>query len=225
MIEFTNVSKKFPLPSAGAGAVEQTVLEDISLKVRRGEITGIVGAGGSGKTILMKIGCSLMKPDSGKVVINGSDIYGADEADLKTIRSMFGILFQNFAMFDFLNLFDNVAFPLARQGGIPEDEIESRVMAILEEIGLASWRDARISELSGGMLRRAALARAMVTRAPVLVLDDPTSGLDPVTSSRIFLLIRRRWEEYRPTVLVSSHDIDRMIPVCRDFIVLHDSKV
>jgi phospholipid/cholesterol/gamma-HCH transport system ATP-binding protein len=211
MLQAVNISKKFK---------KLEILKNVSMEITEGKITALIGPSGGGKSVLVKILCSLMKPDSGSVLLKGEDVYNAGIERLRELRNLYGVLFQNLALFDFLNVRENVAFPLKQAGILNEEEMHERVTERLNDVGLAWAENLMAHELSGGMQRRVALARATISSSPLVIYDDPSAGLDPVTSSKIFLLIRKLHERDRSTVLVVSHDLDRLKPVCDYFCLL-----
>jgi phospholipid/cholesterol/gamma-HCH transport system ATP-binding protein len=200
------------------------VLDGIDLRAEPGEILGIIGPGGAGKSLLLKMLCGLMTPDGGRIEVDGQDIASLDGGEMSKIREKFGMLFQNYALFDFMNVGDNIAFPLRQRGEITESEIVDRVNERLGQVDLPGAHALFPRELSGGMKKRVALARATIAEAPYLLYDDPTAGLDPVTSSKIFGLITQLHRSESITIIV-SHDVDRMIPVCHRWIMIYDGLV
>lgn len=184
----------------------EDALADLSFEAYEGESRVILGAAGSGKTVLLKTALGLVKPDAGKVLAFDRDLTSMRERDLFEIRSKIGMLFQESALFDSLNIEENVAYPLLNQKAIhcPEDEVQSRVDQALEFVELAGTQQKFPSELSGGMRRRAAIARAFVTGPPLILYDSPTAGLDPITSYTIIaLLIKERDLRHTTTLLVT----------------------
>ncbi len=202
MIELTGVTKRFP-PRA-------TLLAGISLKVPRGARWGLIGPGASGKSVLLKLICRLLAPDAGTIVIDGQDLTRAGERELGPLRARFGMLFQNHALFDFMTVGENVAFPLVRRGGVARDEIEQRVADRLRAVGLAGSEDKRPAELSGGMKKRVGIARATIARPDVVVYDEPSAGLDPVTTSKIYDLLEADHAATGSTVIAVSSDVDAL---------------
>jgi phospholipid/cholesterol/gamma-HCH transport system ATP-binding protein len=200
------------------------VLDGIDLRAEPGEILGIIGPGGAGKSLLLKMLCGLMIPDGGRIEVDGHDIAGLDAAQMSRVREKFGMLFQNYALFDFMNVGDNIAFPLRQRGEVPESEIMDRVNERLDQVDLPGAHALFPRELSGGMKKRVALARATIAEPPYLLYDDPTAGLDPVTSSKIFGLITRLHRAESITIIV-GHDVDRMIPVCHRWVMIYDGHV
>ena len=186
MIALAGVRKSF-------GA--RCVLDSIDLALGAGETFGLIGPAGAGKSVLAKILCHLVAPDAGEVRVDASPI---------------GMLFQNNALFDFMTVGDNVAFPLVRQGALASEEIRARVAERLRAVGLAGSEDKYPNELSGGMKKRAALARAVIARPPVCIFDEPTAGLDPVTTSKIYDLLRAERDASGATVVVISSDVEAL---------------
>lgn len=182
-------------------------LNDISLDVRKGESRIILGSAGSGKTVLLKTAAGLLKPDSGSVFLFDRDIAGAKEGELFEIRSRVGILFQESALFDSLTIEENVAYPLRNQKTIklPMPEVEKRVQQALHFVELDQTLRRFPSELSGGMRRRAAIARAVATGPPLLLYDSPTAGLDPITANTIIALIIKERDQNRTTTMMVTH--------------------
>src|ERR1700737_2354737 len=169
----------------------QQVLSGVDLDCLRGRVTTIVGPSGCGKTVLLKHLNLLLRPDSGKIVIDAVDVTRLNNRGLDEVRKEFGMLFQAGALFDSMSIFDNVAFPLVEKTRLGRDEIAKQVRETLHAVGLDGMEDKFPSQLSGGMQKRAALARALVHRPKILMLDEPTTGLDPARTRAIHELIRR----------------------------------
>jgi len=199
MVELDNVVKSFP--RAGR------LLDGVSLHVDKGMRWGLVGPGASGKTVLLKLIAGLLPPDEGKIVVAGRDMTEASEDELQEVRIRIGMLFQNYALFDFMTVAENVAFPLVRRGGLGRQEIDERVADRLKSVGLLGSEHKRPSELSGGMKRRVGIARATITQPEIIIYDEPTAGLDPVTTSKVYDLLRADHEETHGTVLAVSSDV------------------
>jgi phospholipid/cholesterol/gamma-HCH transport system ATP-binding protein len=200
------------------------VLNAVNVHIKPGSVLGIIGRGGGGKSVLIKLLCGLINPDTGAVKVAGKDLADLDGVGLASIRNQYGLLFQNNALFDFMTVGENVAFPLQQMGALSDGEIAALVARRLTEVDLPGIEGLFPRELSGGMRKRVALARATIANAPILFYDDPTAGLDPVTSSKIFKLISRLHTEESATV-VAGHDVDRMRAVCTDWLLLHDGRV
>jgi phospholipid/cholesterol/gamma-HCH transport system ATP-binding protein len=183
------------------------VLSGFSFAAFEGESRVIMGAAGSGKTVLLKTAMGLVKPDSGKVYAFGKDITTMQEQELFAVRSRIGMLFQESALFDSLTIEENVAYPLLNQKSIqcPAEEVLHRVEQALEFVELGGTLEKFPSELSGGMRRRAAIARAVVTEPPLLLYDSPTAGLDPITAHTIVALLIKERDVSQATTLLVTH--------------------
>lgn len=203
MISLKNVSKSFAQP----------VLRDVSLEVPQGCLYGLVGPGASGKSVLLKCIVGLLKPDSGSIVVDGEEVTTMDELKLRQFRLKFGMLFQNNALFDYLPVGENIAFPLRRLYDLPENEIQDRVAERLQRMALPGFEARAVGGLSGGQKKRIGVARATVTKAPIILYDEPAAGLDPVTSQKIFNLLRDEQRASNATVVMVSSDIDRLLTV------------
>src|ERR1035438_6795828 len=182
-------------------------LRDLNFEAREGESRVILGAAGSGKTVLLKTALGLVRPDSGKVFVFDRDISGMQEHELFGIRSRIGMLFQESALFDSMSIEDNVAYPLLNQKAIqcPAGEVHARVKQALEFVELGRTLAKFPSELSGGMRRRAAIARAVVTEPPLMLYDSPTAGLDPITAHTIIALLIKERDLSQTTTMVVTH--------------------
>jgi len=197
-LELDNVSKTFG---------QQTVLRGVTMKVRRGETLVVIGRSGEGKSVTIKHIMGLIPPDSGSVTVDGQVISGLPERQLGPTRRKLGILFQDGALFDSFNVAENVAFPLFELGLKDREVIFERVREALEEVELEKHMAKFPVNLSGGMRKRVALARAIVTRPDCILYDEPTSGLDPVVSDSINILIKRLQEKFSVTSVVVTHDM------------------
>ncbi len=182
-------------------------LRDVSFEAREGDSLVILGAAGSGKTVLLKAALGLVKPDSGRVYVFGRDLTTLSEREMFDIRSKIGMLFQESALFDSLTIEENVAYPLLNQKSIqcPPQEVRPRVAQALEFVELGGTLEKFPSELSGGMRRRAAIARAVVTNPPLILYDSPTAGLDPITAHTIMALLVKARDVARTTTLVVTY--------------------
>lgn len=210
MITLEGISKAFR--PAGGGPPNQ-VLRGVSLHVPEGCLYGLIGPGASGKSILLKMVTGLMKPDAGRVVVDGEDVTAASELDLQRMRLKFGMLFQNNALFDHLTVADNIAFPLRRLTSLGEQEIRARVEERLQHVALPGFGTRMPAGLSGGQKKRVGVARATITQARIVLYDEPAAGLDPVTSQKIFDLLREEQRASRATVIMVSSDLDRLLTV------------
>jgi phospholipid/cholesterol/gamma-HCH transport system ATP-binding protein len=184
---------------------ENVVLNGISFRLPRGETKAIFGVAGSGKSTLLKMAIGLLKPDSGKIYTLGQDIAEMREQDLFNLRRNVGIVFQESALFDSLTVHDNVAFRLMEEGETPMEEIDRRVLEVLRFVELENTVSMYPSELSGGMRRRVAIARAIINEPQTILYDSPTGGLDPVTSNTIIELIVKQRDVYKTSALLVTH--------------------
>lgn len=198
------------------------VLRGLFLDVRRGETLVILGGSGSGKSVLLKHINGLLRPEAGRVIVDGVDITSRSEAELVDVRRRVGILFQGGALFDSMTVGDNVAYGLREHTSLPETEIAERVRVTLGMVDLPGTEPLMPAELSGGMRKRAALARAIILEPAALLYDEPTTGLDPVLAQRIDLLIRRLQARLQLTSVVVTHDLHSAFTVGDRFAFLHD---
>ncbi|HEX4169705.1 MAG TPA: ATP-binding cassette domain-containing protein [Bryobacteraceae bacterium] len=197
-ISFQQVSKSFG---------NRQVLKDVSFDVAPGEALCVMGRSGTGKSVTLKLMIGLMKPDAGAVCIENQNIVDLDEDGLSKVRRHMGFLFQSAALFDSFSLNDNLAVPLERLAKKAKDEIDSLVQETLDEVGLGKDRYKMPAELSGGMRKRAGLARALVLDPRILLIDEPSSGLDRVTSSEIDDLLLRLKQKNKTTMVIVTHDV------------------
>ncbi len=198
MIEFRNVRKSFN---------DDVVLDNISFKINRGETKIIMGVSGSGKSTILKLILGLIKPDSGQIFVDGEDIVLMRESSLVEVRQRIGMVFQEGALFDSLSVRENVGYRLYEQERMSEEEIDAAVQRLLGFVGLEEAIDKMPSELSGGMKRRVGLARALVGTPKIVLYDEPTAGLDPITKRTIVeLMIKLRDLEGVTTIFV-THDL------------------
>lgn len=185
---------------------DNEVLKDISLTIHKGETVVVLGKSGSGKSVLIKCMVRLLDADEGKVSILGSDIFSLNRTDLNQLRMKIGFLFQGAALYDSLTVRENLEFPL-RQSDKPQEEIDELVMEVLQNVGLEDAVDLMPSELSGGMRKRIGLARSMILKPEIMLYDEPTTGLDPITAKEISNLILEVQEKYNTTSVIITHDI------------------
>lgn len=216
MIEMTDVHKSFDGRPVHAG---------IDLTVREGEILTVLGESGVGKSVLLKEINGLVKPDRGSVVVLGSDTAGMSERELVGVRKEIGMLFQGAALFDSLTVEENIAYPLRENSDLGEEEIEKTVSMDLEIVDLAGTQDKYPGELSGGMKKRAALARAIATRPKILLYDEPTTGLDPPNIRRISELMKDMRDRLSITGIVITHDIGVAYEISDRLAFLHDGRI
>jgi phospholipid/cholesterol/gamma-HCH transport system ATP-binding protein len=195
-IHFENVTLAFD---------DKVVLDNISFRLPHGETKAIFGVAGSGKSTILKLALGLIKPDSGRIYVLGEEVTEMTEEALFDLRRQIGMVFQESALFDSRTVRENVAFRLMEEGSVSEDEIERRVREALSFVELERTVDMFPSELSGGMRRRVAIARAIVTQPEILLYDSPTGGLDPVTSTTIVELIVKQRDVYKTSALMVTH--------------------
>jgi len=227
---------------------ENDVLRGVSFRLARGETRAIFGVAGSGKSLILKLALGLIRPDSGRIVVLGQDVTQMREEDLFKLRGKIGMVFQESALFDSLTVRENVAYRLTEEHGIYDEDIDRRVREALRFVELEHTLDLDPSELSGGMRRRVAIARAVITEPELLLYDSPTGGLDPVTSNTIIELIVKQRDVYKTSALLVTHRLqdaftmathqfeqqsNRMVPlpsgqqcaVPMSFLILRDGKV
>ncbi len=214
MIRLRSVTKAFREP----------LLRGIDLTIPRGELWGLVGPGASGKSVLLKLICGLYQADEGEVEVAGERVTGVDEQALMKVRTRIGMLFQCNALFDFMNVLENVAFPLVRAGA-PRAEAEERAARRLRQVGLAGSERKQPGELSGGMKKRVGIARASIANPELVIYDEPTAGLDPVTTSKIYDLLRADQEATGATVIAVSSDVESLLRFTRRTAMLHEGRL
>lgn len=202
MIELKNIRKSFG---------EKVVLEDVSVEMLPGKVNLIIGSSGSGKTVLMKCMIGLIMPDAGEVLYEGRNIIGMEDKELKEIRTQIGMLFQGSALFDSMNVEHNVRFPLDMFTKMTRGEKIKRVDEVLQRVNLDGAHKKFPAEISGGMKKRVALARALVLNPKYLFCDEPNSGLDPQTSLVIDKLIKELTLEFNMTTIVNTHDMNTVM--------------
>ena len=198
MIEVSKVRKSFG---------DQVVLQSISFSVEAGESVAIIGRSGTGKSVLIKHLVGLLSPDEGAVRVEGQDLVGMSERQMLSVRQKYGMLFQGAALFDSMNVHENIAFPLRRLGVDDGAEIDRRVEEVLGLVELPGVGGKMPSELSGGMQKRVGLARAIVHRPQIILYDEPTTGLDPIVADSIDQLMMRVRDQYSVTSIVITHDM------------------
>jgi phospholipid/cholesterol/gamma-HCH transport system ATP-binding protein len=212
VIELRHVHKLFThTPGQPHGG--RHVLRDINLRVPEGCLYGLIGPGASGKSVILKLVPGLLRPDAGSIRVGTEEVTHLTELGLARLRERFGMLFQNNALFDHLTVFENIAFPLRRLYQLPEPEIVERVRERLARVALSGFEDRLPGGLSGGQKKRVGVARATVARAPIVLYDEPAAGLDPVTSQKIFDLLRAEQLAAKATVIMVSSDLDRLLTV------------
>jgi len=200
----------------------QHVLRGLSFEVATGEILVIIGRSGGGKSVLLKHLTGLLRPDSGQVLVDGTDITRLRRHALDRIRERYGVVFQGGALFDSMSVFDNVAFPLREKTRLSGVEIRERVEERLGQVGLSGVGHKNPAEISGGMRKRVSIARALVTEPEVMFFDEPTTGLDPILVNTIHHLIQGLHRKLRFTAVVVSHEIPEIFQIANRVAMLHE---
>jgi phospholipid/cholesterol/gamma-HCH transport system ATP-binding protein len=203
----------------------QQVLKGINLRVPEGAIMAIIGRSGSGKTVLLRILIGLLRPDRGQVIIEGTDITQLSGRRLDEIRERVGMLFQGGALFDSLTVSENIAFPLREKTRLAEKEIASKVERMLASVGLSDMGYKYPAELSGGMKKRAALARTLITGPSIVLFDEPTTGLDPILVHATHQLILDTHREFGYTAVLVSHEIPEVFDITTRVAMIHEGRI
>ncbi|MCD6295041.1 MAG: ATP-binding cassette domain-containing protein [Deltaproteobacteria bacterium] len=201
------------------------VLKGISFEVGKGEVFALVGGSGGGKSVLLKHVAGLMKPDRGRVTVDGLEIGAAGQEALQALRERLGFLFQGGALFDSLSVFENVAFPLKEKSKLSRNAIREKVLMELENVGLSGSEHRYPSQISGGMVKRAALARALVEDPEIMLFDEPTTGLDPVTGQSILNLIDSCHQRLSFTGIIVTHEIPKVFAIVDRVVLLYEGLV
>ncbi|GAB5046130.1 ABC transporter ATP-binding protein [Thermodesulfovibrio sp. TK110] len=216
MIEIKELYKSFG---------KQQVLKGVNLVINEGEVTAVIGRSGGGKSVLLKHIVGLLKPDRGSIFIKGQDITKLKGGKLDEIRADIGVVFQGGALFDSMTVYDNVAFPLTEKNRLNKKEIHERVIKALSDVGLLGMEYKYPAELSGGMRKRVALARALIAHPKIILFDEPTTGLDPILVRSIHNLIRETQKQYGFTGLIISHEIPEIFEISDRVAMLHDGRI
>ena len=216
MVEIKNLHKAFN---------GNIVLDGVSFTVDEAENMVVFGKSGTGKSVLLKCMIRLMEADSGKVIIEGRDVSKLKLKDLNELRKNIGFLFQGAALYDSMSVRENLEFPLIRNFNLPQDEIEDRISKVLEAVSLEEAIDKTPSELSGGMRKRIGLARSVITKPKLMLYDEPTTGLDPITSKEISSLINDLQHAFNMTSVVVTHDLLCAKIIADRAIILHDGTI
>jgi len=216
IVEFVNVTKSFG---------NRRVLDDVSFRIDAGRSVCILGRSGTGKSVALKHVVGLMAPDSGRVLVDGEDLARLDSRDRSRVRRRIGFVFQNAALFDSIGVGQNVEFPMRRHTTLSDGEIRSRARELLAQVGLERDYEKMPADLSGGMRKRAALARAMALDPEILLADEPSAGLDPITAGEIDALLVALRDRSRTTLLVVTHNIPSARAIGDELIFLHDGRI
>ena len=216
MIRLINLNKSFR---------GQPVLKDLNLTVPGGQTTVIIGRSGGGKSVLLKHIIGLIRPDSGEIWVDDNELTRLKERDLYQVRKRFGMLFQEGALFDSMNVGQNVAFPILEHKRLPFAEVEKLVAEKLELVGLPGIEEKMPSELSGGMRKRVALARAIALDPDIMLFDEPTTGLDPIMTAAIDDLIINTQKRFQMTCVVISHDIQSVFRIAHNIAMLSEGRI
>ncbi len=216
MIRLVNISKSFN---------DHVVLDQLNLTAESEKITVIIGQSGCGKSVLLKHMIALMRPDSGRIIVDGEDITALNEKELNRIRKKFGMLFQDAALFDSMTVGENVAFPIREHTRLSEKDIKEVVFEKLGRVGLSEAFHKMPSELSGGMRKRVGLARAIALDPKIILFDEPTTGLDPIMKDAIDNLILKTQKQTKATCVVISHDIDSAFKIASKLAMLSDGRI
>jgi phospholipid/cholesterol/gamma-HCH transport system ATP-binding protein len=201
------------------------VLDRVSFEVASGTACCVLGRSGTGKSVTLKHIVGLMKPDSGHVLVFGEDVPSLSTRDLARVRKGIGFLFQNAALFDSISVGENVAFPMRRHTNLSEGEIRDRVHQKLESVGLGNEANKMPADLSGGMRKRAGLARAMALDPKLLLVDEPSAGLDPITADEIDQLLLHLKQEQQTTLVVVTHNIPSARTIGDELLMLHEGRI
>ncbi len=216
LIEFQNVTKRFG---------DKTVLDNLSVRIYENQITTIIGKSGTGKSVLLKHIIGLLKPDEGTILFQGKSVKAMKKGEWEQYRSAIAYLFQNNALLDSMTVFENIAFPLRQTTNLSKKEIESRVLKRIEDLELTEAIDKYPSELSGGMQKRVALARALVEDPKIVLFDEPTTGQDPIRKNMILSMITHYRRKFGFTAVIISHDIPDVFFISDRIIILWEGQV
>lgn len=216
MIAIENLHKSFN---------HRGVLKGVTLEVAKGEILAVIGGSGAGKSVLLKHISALIRPDRGTILVEGVEISGLSGRMLEAYRKRLGFLFQGGALFDSMTVYDNIAFPLREKTRLKEKLIRDRVHEMLAHVGMSNEGDKYPAELSGGMKKRAALARALITNPEIMLFDEPTTGLDPIIVNSVFRYIKSTHEHIGFTAVIVTHEIPRIFSIVQRVALLIDGRI
>lgn len=216
MIELNNIHKSFN---------GHKVLKGVSFKVEKGEILVLIGMSGYGKSVILKHVVGLLKPDSGEVFVDGLEVNRLKKKALADLRSRIGFLFQGGALFESMTVYDNVAFPLKEKGRLDKAIIDKKVLNVIDQVGLSGAENKYPSQLSGGMQKRAALARELVWEPEIMIFDEPTTGLDPIIGHAILNLIEEMHNRMHFTGIIITHELSRVFRIVNKVAMLHEGVI
>jgi len=201
------------------------VLRGVSFQVGTGEIVALIGRSGYGKSVLLKHVAGLIRPDQGHVFIDGKDICHLRGKELEELRSRFGFVFQSGALFDSMTVFENIAFPLEEKTKLGDQEIREKVLSALDHVGLTGAENKYPAQISGGMMKRVALARALVRNPEIMLFDEPTTGLDPIIGHAILNLIDSSHKRFGFTGMLVTHEIPKVFEIVQKVALLHEGAI
>lgn len=213
MIELNDIHKSFS---------GHEVLKGVSFKVEKGEILVLIGMSGYGKSVILKHVVGLLKPDKGTVKVDGLEVNSLKKNALADLRSRIGFLFQGGALFESMTVYDNVAFPLREKARLDRTVIEKKVLNVIDQVGLSGAENKYPSQLSGGMQKRAALARELVWEPEIMIFDEPTTGLDPIIGHAILNLIEEMHNRMHFTGIIITHELSRVFKIVNKVAMLHE---
>ncbi len=213
LIQFVNIKKNFET---------QEVLKGVHLSIYGGKITTIIGKSGTGKSVLLKHMIGLIKPDSGQILINGEPIHLLSHEKIKVFQKELSYMFQDNALFDSMTIYENIALPLSEKRYYPKNRIKDKVMYQMRELGLLGSEEKFPAQLSGGMKKRVALARALVTDPKIILFDEPTTGLDPIRKKNVHTMIKEYQEKFEFTAVIVSHDIPDIFNISQRIAMLDE---
>ncbi|NLZ16563.1 MAG: ATP-binding cassette domain-containing protein [Desulfobulbaceae bacterium] len=219
-VRFVEVSKSF-----GRGLKRNKVLQAATFSIPAGKTTVIAGGSGQGKSVTLKLILGLLKPDSGQIQVFGQDVTRLGFNALRELRMQFGVLFQGSALFDSLNVFENIALPLRERTKLTEEEIRHKVETTLEQLGLLGHEEKFPAQLSGGMKKRVGLARALQLEPKLVLFDEPTTGLDPVMTKEIYELFSSTQKRLGYTAMIVSHDVPQIFSLADQIILLNKGEL
>jgi phospholipid/cholesterol/gamma-HCH transport system ATP-binding protein len=216
LIQFKDVTKRFG---------ERTILEGVNLSLYEGEIATIIGKSGVGKSVLLKHIIGLLEPDEGEIFFRGRSIGAMKRKERKELKKQVSYMFQNNALFDSLTVFENIALPLREKTSFSQEQISEKVLAMAEQFELVEVTDRHPSQISGGMMKRVALARALITGPNIVLFDEPTTGLDPLRKNSVLSMIAQHQRRFGFTAILVSHDIPDVFFISNRIAIIEDGKI